>query len=140
MVDRTTARDELSALVKTALAGETALEWRYDDQPGDAPDAPATWVRLSIRHTASPQRTLGPLGTGQRRYDTLGLVFVQLFTPMGDGLLEADRISMVLVTALRGAVTTSGVKIKSVTAREIGADGAWQQTNITAEFEYHETA
>ena len=40
------------------------------------------WVRLAVRHTGRSQETIG--GKGNRRFRSFGLVFVQVFTEVGE--------------------------------------------------------
>lgn len=134
-LDRSSARDALCAIVDAALAGESlTIVW---DGDGEAPpsDTALSWARVSIRHVDSKQSTLGPVGA--RKYLTSGLMYVQIFTPLGDGLSEDDRLAMILLSALR-ADDTAGLTLRNIRPVETGPDGGWHQTNVIAEFEYEE--
>lgn len=134
--NRIKARDELLELVNSVLQSQVSLIiWDSDTQ--DPPDGTVKWARVSVRHTDSEQATLGSYN-GQRRWRNMGLLFVQLFCPLGDGLSEEDRLAIELVNALRGTTTASGVQLRNVRAQEAGPDGVWHQTNVVAEFEYDE--
>lgn len=95
-----------------------------------------SWLRLSVRHTASNQHTLGP--SGSRKFQRNGSVIVQVFTDPGTATSDVDTISL-LVRAIFEGKTIEGVNFNSVSVREIGPSGAWYQTNIEAPFNYIET-
>ena len=136
-MNRTNARDEVMALLDDALDGETvSILWDASEDP--IPDAAATWVRIAMRHHASAQASLGPDLASQRRYRTRGTLFAQIFTPLGDGQTESDRLSEIVVNAMRAARTPSGVLLRNAIAKEVGIDGSWFQVNAQAEFEYDE--
>lgn len=109
---------------------------RFDDTEGGAVQD-EEWARITIQHVPGgfDQRTLGP--AGYRRFRRLGIVTIQVFTALGDGLTRADTLAQVLLTALQGATTaTGGVIFRNAGMSEVGRDGRWNQTNVTAEFEY----
>lgn len=136
MTTRIQARDEMSSIVSTALSGQVdTIIWDSDTTP--PPEGSLSWARVSIRHVSGTQATLGAAG-GQRRWRQTGFLFVQLFTPLGDGLSKDDALVIALQSALRGVTTPSGVILRNVRATEVGADGAWHQTNVVTEFEYDE--
>lgn len=143
----TQARDEMLARLKAALdassyAGITVVydDARQDQPTGDSagPEVPPgrPWVRAGVRHSGGSQATLGSIN-GKRRQEMTGLVFMQVFTPFGDGQRASDELVEVLLNAYRtGGATPSGVQFRNVRPEEIGKDGAWWQVNCLADFEY----
>lgn len=106
----------------------------------DADDDPLPWARVAINHNpgAGGQATLSG-DTGQRRYRRFGVVTVQIFTPFGGGQLKAHRLVRVAMSAFEGVdLAPSGVIFRNARFTEVGQDGAWLQTNVTADFEYDE--
>lgn len=134
-------------LAQTAL---TAAQWGagqspkilwqagLDDRP---PDGASNWCRVGLIHNPASGRTVGvgaPETDGPRLYRYFGQLYIQLFTPLGDGLSLADAVSKVLVLALRRGRTPSGVATSNAVATEAGRDGTWYQTNVFADFEYYD--
>jgi hypothetical protein len=144
------ARDQVLATFKAAWdvgPPSSTVQVIYDGVESDKPENAATpWARVSVRHNpVQPGAvTLGRAPDGKRRYTRTGLVFVQLFTPLGDGLSLADQLATIARSAFEGVVTTPGnVIFRAVSVNEVGSEvgpekGGWFQTNVTAQFEYDE--
>ena len=132
------ARDEILTYFTAAWA-PTGVTLLYDDLPHDLPED-ASWARITVQHNTFTQVTLGgkvALGGGGSRFRRNGLVTVQIFTPSGDGLTTADPLVDLAVDAFEGEDTGSDrIEFRNARANEVGNDGAWHQTNVTAEFEY----
>jgi hypothetical protein len=139
----TQARDQMLALFKAAWdAGPPSqgVLVLYDGVEGEKPSSTSVpWARVAVRHNpVQPgQVTLGQ-ADGRRRFTRTGLVFVQLFTPTGDGLSLADSLATIARSAFEGVATTPGnVIFRAVSVSEVGPEeGGWYQTNVTALFEY----
>ncbi len=141
-----TARDEILGLFKAAWDANTPVlngsvvvpvQW-----PGGAvyepPDATKPFARIKIQEGPSPQRTFGR--PGQRRFTRPGLVTVQVFAPVsvGGGLSLGSNLATIARNAYEGIGTASGLFFRNCRIQEIGNSGAWEQINVTAEFEYDE--
>lgn len=145
------ARDEIMARLKAALdassfSGITVI---YDDAEEDVPlddptntppppDAPAgqPWLRAGLRHTDGRNASLGGIN-GKKRHEMSGLVYVQVFTPAGDGLKKSYDIVQVVLDAFRsGGATAGGIQFQRARFREIGKSGAFHQTNCLSDFLY----
>lgn len=141
MTTRIQARDEIQGLINTALAGAThppdQIVW--PGVPADKPAADQVWVRVTLQHTDGGQSALGR-AEGARRYTYHGLVWIEIYTPMGDGLSADDDLAIVLLAALRAARTTNGAILRNASAREAGPDGGWSKTVVQADFEYDEVS
>ena len=145
------ARDEILARLKAAIDASSFASIRviWDDAAGEPdlgdpsntpppPDAPAgvPWLRAGIRHADGRNASLGSIN-GKKRHEMSGLVFVQVFTPAGDGLKKSYDIVQVVLDAFRsGGATASGVQFQRARFREIGKSGAWHQTNCLVDFLY----
>lgn len=137
------ARDELMTLVLSTLeaAGwpSTPL-WQADlkDRPSDGS---SPWARAGMVHNPQSGRAVAvgaPLEDGPRLYRYFGQVYIQLFTPLGDGLSLSDAVSKVAVNAMRRGRTPSNVRTSNAVSQEIGRDGPWYQVNVLADFEYYD--
>lgn len=148
MTSPTIARDTLVGALRTAwlASGVTSgIELQYDNVKADPPtgvDAeglPDPYGRITLRHAAGTQETLG--NVGNRRFDSLGTVTVQIFTAPGDGHTLSDQIVAVVRAAMQALRSPNGVWLSDISPPlEIGISGAWFQVNVAATFTYEEVA
>lgn len=141
-IDTTTeARDEILTLFTDAWnAGTPPIPLLlYTDKHKDLPDD-APYARITINHNVFQQATVGgkiSSGGGGMRFRRFGIVTVQVFTISGDGLTAGDPLVDLALDAFEGENTGSDrIEFRNVRANEIGQDGPWHQTNVTAEFNY----
>lgn len=134
------ARDDMLSTLRTAWQADVSSK----DLPVDWPDVPFTppesgaWARVALRYTGGGQATLAN-HEGVRRYENLGTVIVQVFTPAGEGQVLSDYLANVIKDAYRGVRTTNGVVFRNVRGPfEVGTEGSWYQVNVMADFEYDE--
>lgn len=109
----------------------------YPNRGFTVPDGKTTWARVTLEHTAGAQRTISQ---PTQLYTQIGTLIVQVFVPAGSGLgiaAQADPVALIQ-SALRGVQLAGGVFFMKVTPREVGIDGPWFQTNISAIFQYDE--
>lgn len=135
----TSARDEILTLFRTtwlAAADSTNVPLLWDNRAQDIPTS-GSFARVSVRHADGAQATLSG-ETGLQSHRLEGTVFVQVFTPTGDGLTTSDKLVEVAMSAFQGKRTAGGVWFRRVRAAEIGPDGAFFQVNVLADFEYDE--
>ena len=141
----TEAKDAMLAQFNTvwnadAEASKYPIAW--PDTKFDVPneDTVRAWVRVQIIHNpgAGGQATLSG-DTGQRRYRRFGVLFVQVFTIFGDSNSLSEQLVRVAMSAFEGVdLAPTGVIFRDVRFTEVGQDGAWAQTNVSANFEYDE--
>lgn len=95
------------------------------------------WARIVIQGGEERQASIGGDAT---RWRKVGIVSVQVFTPLNAGQTTALEISDDVATTLRG-ITVSGVILKAATINPIGRedDEAWLQVNIDVPFRYDYT-
>ncbi len=140
------ARDLILGLFKDYMEDNVLQITLADDYPsvyyenlesGELPPKDEPWFRLTVRHLEGDQSTLG--GVGARRFSKTGLVTVQVFVPAGArGQTLADKLGKMTVDAFEGK-EAGGVWFRRVKLNEIGPEGPWFQTNVTAEFTYEQT-
>lgn len=137
---RAEARDALAKIVNDAACtlSPDDLLILWDDNPADVPRDPVAWARVTIVHLTGGDAGLASPTPGSRRYQRVGNITVQIFTPTGDGLSRSDEIVAIIQGALQGVSTPEGVWIREVTANEIGPDGPWFQVNVAGTFLYDE--
>lgn len=104
----------------------------YDDVPAPQTPTPA-WARATIRHALRRQSSLtGAFDT--IKYESKGIVTVEVYAPLGDGAKLAYALAENVVHAYEDAHLD--VWFRNVRAVEIGSDGAFYQVNAIAEFNY----
>lgn len=133
------ARDEILTKFQAAWLADAAsqnLLVVYDDVKKDI-DTATSWARVTIRHNTGFQATLSDANNAMR-YRNLGLLFVQIFTPLGDGQKLSDQLAGIVKAAFQRGQTPGGCWFRNVRVNEIGPSGAWYQLNVVAEFEYDE--
>lgn len=130
------AREAIYLAFQTAWT-PTGFELTFDNEKFNSPDD-APWARLSVRHTASAQETLGAVGN--RKFSRLGSAFVQVYTRVDQGTSQNDTLATTAREAFEG-LTLAGTTLRflDVIVRETGPDGKWYQTIVEATFEYDET-
>lgn len=132
------ARDEISAMVRTALKAaplsftDNQLQW---DDLGPPPTF-QNWVRVTIKHAEGEKVSLTNPLTTKSRYNATGTVFVQVFTVPGDGLAKSDQITKVLQDCFEGKYSPGGIWFRRVRVNEIGNNGGLYQVNVLADFSY----
>ena len=135
------ARDDLS--IFTASAWATAVTafsptppLFNDNLDQDVPEDGTVWGRLSIQHRSG---TRASLGGSSARFRREGILFVQVFVPLGDGTLSADQIADSLVAAFEDAGAIGNIWFRDITMREVGPDGTFHQVNIEVAFTFDRT-
>lgn len=133
---------------KEAVFGRFAEQWNVNDGLYVLDNEPAdfskdqTWLRLTIRNEDSGQETLGP--PGGRKFERTARLFIQVFTPLGEGGTKAgDDIAKAVADIFEGITITGGIHFHGVLVREIGPGAGstqtWYQHNVEARFKYWET-
>lgn len=140
------ARDEVIGLIYEAWKADAItqdLPILFQDVAAEPPTTadgdgnPTAWARVVMLHTGGGQSSLAN-HQGRRRYTRRGFVSVSVFTPTSTGLSMSGSIAMILLNALEGVSTPSSVWFRNVRISEVGADGAWYQMNVLADFNYDE--
>lgn len=140
------AYNQIFALFKTkweadtpTITGGAAPEIFYQgltDVGVQPPDEP--WCRISLQHVTNNQSALDPDG-GLKRFTAIGLVTVQIFVPIGQGLTLIRKLAPVAKEAFQGTRTSDdSIWFRDATVTEVGTDGPWNQFNVTATFTYDE--
>lgn len=109
---------------------------------GETATAEAYWARVTIIHTSARQITVG--GTGTRRIERMGRVWVQLFADLDRGRQLVSRMadaarSVIELQRLVVAGDDEPVVIYSATTNEVDTEGRWVRSTINAPFVYYQT-
>jgi hypothetical protein len=130
------ARDEILEIFRGAWP-EDINNVVWDDVVSEAPATALSWARVALRHTLGEQGSLAD-DTGKKRWDRFGILFIQIFTPVGEGLDSAYPLAKILADAYEGVSTPGNAWFRNATIKEIGNDGEWYQFNYSVEFQYEE--
>jgi hypothetical protein len=125
------------------VVGIEDAELRYGgDTSGANKEPPANdkyWARISRRVVDEPQETLRN-GDQQRRFVSIGLVFVQLFCPVTESNAQdnMDKIAELIRNDFR---TYQGAECEFTGAAindTIPAEPAWLRANVTSNYQYRQ--
>lgn len=141
------ARIDMYQAVKTAWDAGVATTGKvlvFDNITKDIPTDevgatgdPPLWGAVKVENNLSQASSLR--GDGNlRRFRRGGLLFVELYTPAGNGLSSADEAVKVVLDGTEGQTTANGVYFRNAQVREEGVSGPWFLTVIAVEFEYDE--
>jgi Bacteriophage related domain of unknown function len=127
------ARDIILGVFKAAW-DPTGFPAIWTDVPGSPPTNETVWSRITIRHATGNQASLAGADS-TRRWNRTGMVYVQVFAPIGDGSKAGYNASQLVVNALQ-ASRHSDIWFKDVRMNEVGVSGAFEQFNVLATFSY----
>ncbi len=135
MTTMNAARELIYSTFITDWAGATPITFANESFNADTEGGDA-WVRLTIHHKPSRQRSLGPVG--QRKYDRLASVIVQVYTDVDEGVQTSDTHVTSVKDIFEGSGAMAGLDFFVAEFREIGPDGRWFQVNVEIPFTYEE--
>lgn len=124
------ARDEILTVFHNAWGARKAV---YTDIPSEIPTS-GVWARPTLRHDSGGQGSLAG-DQGKIQYDNGGVLFIQIFTPIGQGSNETYTLSQMLVSAYR-AYKHPNLWFRNIRMQEVPSNGSFQQHNVMADFEY----
>lgn len=130
------AHDEILALLASALPGDLPVKWPDIATTSGFPPASGPWCRVNISDNGEHSPPTLVASPGARRYKTMGLLTVELYTMAGDGRRVAQELAQTVLLAYRGKATPSGVQFRLERADDIGPDGPWYRINCTVEYTY----
>ncbi len=129
------AEDEMLTMLNTAWL-TTGYDMFWEDVRDQRSADSDPWASTYLRHTFSNQSTLG--GQGNRSFTRIGMITVQIFTPIGKGLSESRMLAKVVSDTFEGKASPGGVWFKNVRPKEVGRDGEFYQIDVLIEFSYDE--
>lgn len=145
------AEDETFALFKaawddgaSAIVGYTP-EVRYEGkEKTSVPAVSKYWVRISMQFVAEDQATLSDCVAvaGSKRFETSGLVFVQVFAPKTDsaeGYRKGRLLAKLARNAFRGKHTSPGnVWFRRCRINNVLPDADFYKFNVVSDFQFQE--
>jgi hypothetical protein len=134
-------RDQYKAACSAVLGAQKVVQVRFGDVAQDDPDNATYWARISRRTVAEFQETLRN-GSGQRRFCSTGIVFVQLFCPNlkvdSKSLNNMDRIAEIVRNSFR---TYQGEELEFTNAEitdNVNPEPNWLRANISSAYSYRQ--
>lgn len=112
----------LTPLLQQYITGE--IEDTTDLQP---------WARVTIRPNVRDQRTLG--SDGNRLWTRNGILFVEIFTPTGDGMVLSNTLCELVQNAFEGISSPHSVWYPQTRINVNGIEGLWSRNTVTVEWE-----
>lgn len=127
------AVDAMMAVFKTVWGVRPAV---YPDVPGSVtPTDTVLWARIKIKHATGRQGSLtGGLGT--TCWERTGFVWIEVYSPVGDGLNTGRDAAQEFVNAYQDQ--RSGIWYRNIRMVEMGTDGAFERFDVKADFEYRD--
>jgi len=108
---------------------ETSLYTVYDNQDKQAPTDNSMWCRLSIRPGSVLRTTVGV-----KEYRYVGVIFAQLFGPLGTG--DGDLMEMAeSIAAVFRSQTVSGVTYLTPRIEKVGQGAQQYQVNVEIDYQ-----
>lgn len=126
------ARDEMLAVFKTAW-DSTGFQAVYSDVGGEPPSEEVPWARVVVRHADGGQSAFG---VAAKRYTHQGTLWVQVFSPMGDGATKAYDLAYLVLLAYSQARGASVWYRRPRILDVVNAKGAFEQKNVLIDFSY----
>lgn len=130
--------DEADKAIQAAFLAtwgtSTPIDW--DNKPFDVEGQNGPWVRLSVQFVSGSISALGIVG--DRLFRNQGLVFVQVFTPVGGGKSPNTLLATTARNVFRGVQLAGGLWFRNEGINDVGPDGKWYQQNVSAEFIFDE--
>lgn len=111
----------------------------YENRPFTQPAGKATWAKFSVR-----EGTRGAATVGKDENRTLGIVYLQLFTPENEGTKKAREAAQKLAEIFEHkspAGAAGAFTFRAVNLTPVGREpGGFYQFNATCEFWHDEPA
>jgi hypothetical protein len=96
----------------------------------------APYARVTVRSNTRKQKTLGQ---STRIYTSMGVIFIEIFTPTGDGMVAAYALAEDMREAYEVPnVSSYHVWYGEVKVAENGSEGLWSRLTVTAEWQYEQ--
>lgn len=129
-----TPQEAVDVMLGVFLAAWAPRAAVYSDVPAEVPTTQVPWARPVILHATSDHTLANDVGA--RRFDAMGLLWIQTFAPVGDGNVNGYQNAQLLLNAYRDARVA--VWFRNIRLEEMGRDGVFSRYDIKADFEYED--
>lgn len=138
--DMAQADEEMVELFRQAWEVTAGHSCDWPNHKSDEHAGNETWARWAVDYVGGRQASMG--GSGGRKFSKTGLIYVDVFTPLGAGLTIARQAAQIAVDAYEGKRTPNDVWFRNVRIESEGhGEGgggkkSWWTTTVVAEFTY----
>ncbi|SRR6266511_3723214 len=134
------ADDEMAQLFRIPweVTASYVCEWPNHKEASHEEDE--IWARWNLDYVAGNQVTMG--GANRRKFTKMGLIYINVYSPLGGGLAQARDASQIALFAYEGQRTPNDVWFRNVRieseghGRGSGKNKSWWTTLVVAEFIY----
>ncbi|MDH5573099.1 MAG: DUF4128 domain-containing protein [Gammaproteobacteria bacterium] len=131
----TTLNQAGEAIVERFVTGLPSTAATFNNEEYDPPTVDTTWVRLIYKLATGGQETLGK--ETNRKYERVGMIFAQVFTPINQGSSGAEILAETIQT-LYESKKFNGVTCGDAVIRDNGKQDGWYQVSVDINFKFYE--
>lgn len=134
------ADKEMAELFRQAWEVTAQYDCDWPNQKAGTHEPEDIWARWNIDYGLGNQVTFGK--KTQRKFSKGGLIYINVFTPLGGGLAQARDASQIAIFAYEGQRTPSDVWFRDVRIESeghghgSGRNKSWWTTLVVARFTY----
>lgn len=136
------ADEEMADLFRQAWVVTKGWKCEWANSKEQDHDSDETWARWNIDYAFGAQVSMGAVG--RRKFTRTGLIYINVYTPLGAGLGTARDASEVAINAYEGKRTPGDVWFRNVRIESEGhgqgggREKSWWTTLVVAEFTYEQ--
>lgn len=140
IVNLSDADKEMAELFRVSWEVTAGYVCDWPNHKANSHEESDIWARWNLDYLSGNQRTMAP--TGSRKFLKTGLIYVNVFSPLGGGLTQARDASQIALFTYEGKRTPSDVWFRNVRIESeghghgSGGNKSWWATLVVAEFTY----
>lgn len=133
------ADEEMADLFRQVWEVQSNYVCDWPNHKANSHDEEDTWARWNLDYVSGNQVTLAK---PNRKFNKRGLIYINVFSPLGEGLSNARDASELAIKAYEGKRTPSDVWFRNVRIESEGhghgggKGKSWWTTLVVAEFTY----
>lgn len=107
----------------------TSYPIKYENIPFDAPDN-TSWIACHIKRNILPTPEL------DSSYEVVGMLILQVFTPLNSGMVVSNTIIDSLAVLYNNQYNISNLWFGDADIDDVGKSDVWYQVNLSVPFTY----
>lgn len=96
------------------------------------------WARTTVRTAQRKQYTFGTGAGDSRSFMEIGAVFIEIYSPTGQGLRQGYELAELVKNAYEGVSEDTNIFYRDFCIVEAGAEGVFSHLNVIGQWEYRE--
>lgn len=126
----------------TAILGYVPVIYWPGDKPPETAEGNVFWIRVSRQNITEDQATLSSdvaqVGVGKQRFETLGILVVQIFCPQStlNAYDLGSQMAVLIRNAYRKATTEGGCWFTNCRVRELPPEDVFHRFNVLVNYRY----